>query len=371
MNSKYFLQILFCLFCHAAVQANPAPALLSSTESDLDSYIANVNVINGDYCESTTDLQVTGADSLALQRTFNAKNYITGQNAGGWRVFSHLFLVLGNDKDDSSYASNGFDRTSAFTGEPSGGILTYSGWRKHDGTTQDPLKIDLLTDGAGIVNTHAQEISARSNRQNNVLHCKGETCEVILGDGTRRIYKKVNTLPSLLLGEELNPVLAKEVNAPAYFRLAQEILPSNNQCFYSYDSSGHLDSIEMTNANQTKVNAWVRFYRESNANGYHLKVVSSDKKNIDYDLTPFKLANGSTTYALTQIKGSHLPSCHFDYQVKGNLCLLVKKTFQDGRTVEIDYDQSGKVKAIREPYPQSGKLHKIINLPMAADIQMF
>src|SRR5271155_5515023 len=76
---------------------------LVSTESDPDAFIQNsVNVINGDYCESATDLAITGPDALVLQRFYSTKDVITGVQAGGWRVFPQRFLVIGKDPSGKS-----------------------------------------------------------------------------------------------------------------------------------------------------------------------------------------------------------------------------------------------------------------------------
>lgn len=72
--------------------------MLPSTEADPDSFVNHcVNVINGDYCESALDLEISGPDKLVLQRFYNAKNYMTGQGFGGWRIFSQTLLVTGKD----------------------------------------------------------------------------------------------------------------------------------------------------------------------------------------------------------------------------------------------------------------------------------
>src|ERR1700722_10448180 len=66
---------------------------LLSTESDPDAFIQKcVNVINGDYCESATDLVIVGPDALVLQRFYSTKDAITGVQAGGWRMLLQRFL---------------------------------------------------------------------------------------------------------------------------------------------------------------------------------------------------------------------------------------------------------------------------------------
>ena len=224
---------------------------IASSGSDPDAFIDNcVNVINGDYCETTTDLVIAGPDPLVVQRYYNAQNCVTGQGSGGWRIFPQCHLVLGKDRQNRECMVSGerFESTYAYVGSRSGTILTYSGWKKIGGGTKDPLKIDFEKDGVGMVNTYAKEINGQTNHQNNRLHCKTDGCELILGDSTKCCYEKVASLPSVLFGEEIVPLLANMVNQPQYFRLLSETLPSGNEILYSYDSKGHLKAIEMKNA---------------------------------------------------------------------------------------------------------------------------
>jgi collagen type I alpha len=158
-----------------------AQVQLISTESDPDAFIQNsVNVINGDYCESATDLEVAGPDALVLQRFYSTKDSITGTQTGGWRILPQRFLVIGKDSPRKSVivGTVQFDSTLALVGERSGGILPYSGWRNTNGQTKDPLKIDVLNNTLGMVNTYAVEINGQTNHQNNLLNCKGSTCEM-------------------------------------------------------------------------------------------------------------------------------------------------------------------------------------------------
>jgi len=144
------------------------------------------------------------------------------------------------------------DWSFAFVGERSGGILPYSGWRNTNGVTKDLLKIDILNRAPGIVNTYAKDINGQTNHQNNSIFCKGDICELTLGDGTRRLYKKVQILSSLLLEEELTPLMTAQVIKPDYFLLTKETLPSGNELFFSYNEQGHLITIEMKNKAATR-----------------------------------------------------------------------------------------------------------------------
>ena len=350
-------QVLFALICCSSLQAAPSARLLSSTESDPGSYIAGrVNACNGDYCESSLDLQLHDAPELYLRRTYNTADYMTGTGPGGWRVFSHLYLVLGKDREsaDRLTSQGELEPVCAFAGEPSGSILTYSGWRDASGV-QNPLHIDLLAHGEEIVNTHSQSISAKSNRQNQALYNKGEVCEILLGDGTHRIYQKAESYPSLFLGEELIPVLVRQVEHPSVYRLSEEILPSGKRLVYAYDSWGRLQSMELTDEPQTKQFGWMRFSYAPQNGGYHIKVEASDGQRVEYELSALKASEESPHYALTNVKGTSCRDCEMDYQLNGNGCLLVRKAFQDGGVAEVFYDAKGRVQKLQEQEPARGK----------------
>ena len=288
--------LILCLYLPTLLAAE---LQLVSTESDPDAFIQNsVNVINGDYCESATDLVIAGPDALILQRFYSTKEPVTGMQPGGWRILPQRFLVIGKDSSGKTctVGKDRFEWTSAFAGERSGGILPYTGWKDINGLTKDPLKIDVLNKALGMVNTYAEEINGQTNHQNNLLHCKGDTCELILGDGTKRIYKQVEQLPALLPGEQETPLMAKQLLEPKFFLLSQEILPSENQLFFSYDVEGHLSAVEMKNKNAEKIFSWIHFRYEFQETSCQVHIETSDERKLSYHLA---LDNGK--YQLRQV----------------------------------------------------------------------
>lgn len=313
-STRVSLLFIFCLCFYTPLFAQ---LQLVSTESDPDAFIENsVNVISGSYCEAATDLVITGPDPLILQRFYHTTDYITGTQTGGWRILPERFLVIGKDPSEvdpnegkwppqhtrqladgeevSGYMAtppnarkSEWDWCLAFVGERSGGILPYSGWRhKKTKETKDALTIDIWNNASGLVNTYAKEMNGQTNHQSNQLCTLGrayvelpapppgvnrevverkvpigqlkvpEKYELTLGDGTKRIYKKVEALPSQLLGEELTPLMAEQVADPEYFHLTREYLPSGNQRFFSYDEEGHLTALTLKNQ-AGKVLSWL------------------------------------------------------------------------------------------------------------------
>jgi YD repeat-containing protein len=355
------LNFLFALFICSAYPLSATDSmhasLLPSTESDPDAFIHHCcNAINGDYCESIIDLMVTGPDALLLQRYYNNKNYLTGDGVGGWRIFPQAFLVLGKDPQSKECKVRGerFEWVYAYTGERSGGILTYSGWKRVDGDTKDPLKLNPLSDCIGMVNTYAAEMNGQTNHLNNRIDCKGNTCELTLGDGTKRLYEKIQSVPSMLLGEELLPTMASKVGAPQYYRLVSEALPSGNIIYISYNEDGHLASVEICNASGNNVHSWLRFTYQFHPKGCRLEITSSDEKTLTYELEKTQ-TNGKTHFALKSVQGSHSLPISYNYKTSGNHYLLTQKILPEGRFLEIDYDGQARVKALKSPGAQSGK----------------
>lgn len=352
-NLRYGLVRIFALFVlwvlYIDLTALSAGSLqLLSTESDPDAFIQkSVNVINGDYCEVSTDLVITGPDNLVLQRFYSTKDVITGEQRGGWRIFPQRFVVVGKDpvRKSCPIGQERFEWTSAFIGARSGGIFALKGWRNTNGVTKDPLQLDIWNNATGMVNTYAEEINGKTNHQNTRLYCKNDTCELVLGDGTKQVYKQVAELPCLLLGEELTPLMASQIVDPQYFLLTQEVFPSGNRVFFSYDDAGHLISVEMKNQALTHTLSWMHFAYTFQEDACQVRIETSDMRQLTYH---FAVDHG--IYQLSRVDGSHCRPVSYEYNGE-----LIKKTFPEGRFIEIDY-QEGKVCALKGPHAQSGKI---------------
>lgn len=358
MQILNFLLVLFVCSTSPLVAANSMqPALLLTTESDPDAYIQNCcNVINGEYCESATDLIVTGPDALILQRFYTNKNYITGEGVGGWRIFPQAFLVLGTDPKGKKCKVRGevFESVYAYTGERSGGILTYSGWKRPGGGTKDPLKLNPRSDCVGLVNTYAAETNGQTNHLNNRLFCNDETCELTLGDGTQRLYARVQNIPSMLLGEELLPIMARKVENAEYYRLVSEKLPSGNIIYYTYTDGGHLSSVEIQNEPGTNIHSWLHFSYQFCSESCQVEIASSDEKTLIYELKKIK-TNDRIHFALTHVRGSHCIPITYVYEDDSNGFFLTKKILPEQRFLEIEYDSQARVSALKSPEAKSGE----------------
>lgn len=340
-----FLLFLIASFFSLEIRAADTFSLplLGSTASDPDAIIERcVNVTNGDFCEAVTDLIVPGPDPIVLQRFHHAKNYVTGNGYGGWRLLPQTLLVMGKDPKGKACKVRGeqFEWTYAFSGERSGAILTYSGWKRTNGTTKDPLKINPQ-DAIGLVNTYAEEISGQTNPLNNLLHCEGDSCTLTLGDGTIRIYEKTTCPKPQFFNQNSAQSLAAKVSFPSFYHLTKETLPSGNQILYTYDAQGELIGIEIQNSAK-KIHSSVHFHY----NGNTLTLEASDNRTLSYT---FETQDDLTL--LKSVSGSHCIPCTYDYQ-NG---YLIRKRLPEGRFLEITYDSHGRVSTLKKPHPETGK----------------
>ena len=332
---------------HAAPSTLEA-ALLSSTEADPNAFIDHrVNVINGDYCETITDLVIKGPDDLIMQRYYSNSNYITGKGAGSWRIFPQCWLTVGKDPKGKSCSISGtsYHWTYAYTGERSGGILTYSGWQSK--TSKDKgLQVWAFRDGRSISNTAHGEMSGKVNVQSNLLRYQADSQDYILtlGDGSKRFFEQVDSLPSSSLGEELNLNTAAKVHESEYYRLTLEILPSGNKVRYQYDEKGHLTRIEMLNATEEKTFSWISLKRQES--GKQLLVTTSDERSVTYHL------NGPQ---IVRVKHSYQPEVSYSYNNQGK---LTEKKLSD-KVSQVSYDANMRVSSILEAEGDSGQLTPI------------
>ncbi|MGE4574774.1 hypothetical protein, partial [Parachlamydia sp.] len=282
----------FCLIflSHASMYAHQPNVKLFTKENEAESFIEHqVNVVDGDYFESHIDLHFPGPDLLLLKRQLNTKSF---QHSGGWRLFSEYFLIVGKDKqnpDELMYALDG----------------------KFDPSVKD-------------------------------FRLAQNKCLISSNEGGNKIYEKIDTIPTLCLGEEILPDLSKKFINPDYYRITKQILPSGNQVKYAYNNEGHLESIELFSRTSKSVFR-VDFDYEFDFNGTAVFVSTIVGRVIEYKLEPFQLEDDSIVHALTQVRGSNINAQTYQYQVKDKSCLLVRKNIEGEDSILIEYDEEGKV----------------------------
>lgn len=205
-----------------------------------------------------------------------------------------------------------------------------------------------------MVNSFSGEMNGQTNHLNNRLHFKQDTCELTLGDGTKRIYQKVTAVSTEIFGEEIASDLVGKITQPQYFLLQSEILPSGNVILFSYNEKGHIASVEIRDASQKKAHSWMQLDYLFNDKLCCITVTTSDEKKLTYNFE--KIAAGKQSFfILKEVKGNYGIPVSYDYEIKGSNCYLAKKRLPEGRFLEIEYDEEGRVKNLKAPSATSGK----------------
>ncbi len=314
------------LFCHAIERSR-----VGFRVSDPASYVQGVSTAQGDFTAAEIDLSIAGPDPLVLTRFYNSGE--EGPNFGeGWQIFPQTVLILGQDGDRQPFS---------IAGDSSGGFFVYRG------KSGEPLKIDPLRDGIGMGNTYAKEINGQTNRLNNRLYWKGDTCELVLGDGTRRLYRETKEPSCDFLGRKIAAIPRSNIINPQYYQLLSEKLPSGNICLFSYEN-GRLSRVETKDSNQTKLHASICFTYDFQDNQCVITAKTHDDRILEYSFQHIKLENRSVSL-LKSVKGSHCLPMSYEYEIRKGHCYLKRKNLPEERFFELEYDDLGRVKLLKEP----------------------
>ncbi len=296
----------------------------SSLESDPESFVKNVNVVQGNYVDIETDAVIQGPDVLVVNRFYNSKDKIAETNLGGWRLFPHCYFFIQKDPLKGHYTTSEgkHEYYCLYAGTEKGGTLSYAAWHNTTNPKAKTLFELDLENCPGLANTSRGEINAWTNQKNNKVYYHSETqvIEFLPGCGGKRTYVRSNL--------------------EGCFRLQQELLPSGNKIFYQYDDQNRLIFIEMKNQAEKKTISWIKFSYED---GVHL--TTSDQKTISYRFTKY----GSGQSLLSEVIRSQKPAIDYQYEVRAGSALLIKKDLPEGRFVQVSYGETGKVSAVSEP----------------------
>lgn len=332
MRMKYYLLFIILSCCSQSIRSEERSINsihLGSRESDPGSLVENVSMIYGDYTEIEVDIKINSPDSLVLSRYYSSQDTLQAANFGGWRLNPHCFLSKYKDSKSKSYTNTEgtFEQVCIKVGNPDGTILTYVGWQNVSNYSKRTLfKIDAEDACTGLVNTAKGSISQWTNLKNNELYFDPETesFELHLSTHGKRFYRKHHSLDIYLITHEL--------------------LPSGNKLFYEFDQNSKLSFIKQTNASENKILAWIKIEY-----GNGIRVEASDGKIANYHFQK----DTSGILLLAEVERSDKPNVRYEYQVIDKQPLLIKKTFPEGRFIEIDYytneDAQHKVKSIAFP----------------------
>lgn len=168
----------------ASSNDNDQSTSVADRESIASSVVNNtVNVITGNYGDSTIDAVIPGASNLTLSRSYTSGTTRPGIFGRGWH-FNHYQVCL--------YGSDGF-HTSAYITEKSGAGMVYQGKPLHEARRRVDLKAKPTHKSCdGLTNTGSGYIGGCSNKKNVLvdLNASRRRATVTDADGGQRFFKQ-------------------------------------------------------------------------------------------------------------------------------------------------------------------------------------
>src|ERR1700733_10604346 len=251
-------------------EADPSPPSLVNMTAMPSSVVAGVNVISGDYIEYDEEYHVSGPDPYTIGHTYVSSSLEEGSLGDGWNFIHDDLLEIhqpadilytrcplfardagegpgpaslpdaiadnrgtGKNRDSHRKASkptgpSGPDKKYIFAhlDEPFGGRLTFEG--RFQGSKDHPKleRFKVKTKHSGFTNVCGGAICGQTNIKNIRLHWdKGsDRGQVLLGDGTKRIYKRQCRLAEM----KKHTSDRNYANQHRDYHLVEEIKPSGN-----------------------------------------------------------------------------------------------------------------------------------------------
>ncbi len=279
-----------------------------------------VNVITGNYFESSCDLTTPGANSISLQRIHNSGNKIKGSLCHGWDLNlpskAIMTLELNNmvvyDRGTRLCFTESIDN---FTSISEKGYITKCIGKKHLNN--------------GVTNCSKGVLNSRTNIKNREFHYTkdGRICDMLAESG------------------ELLSYIKKDKDLDQYV-LSRNKLPTGCSFKYKYDNDKRLDRVTSrgTKSNPLSFIEWI--YPDKFQDNPRLLIKSSDGRQVRYKYKELgdRTYKANHRYYLSSVKSEHAPKVKYSYLDERSKfkALMIKKELPDQRYLNISYYKVGK-----------------------------
>ncbi|MEI8365431.1 MAG: RHS repeat-associated core domain-containing protein [Parachlamydiaceae bacterium] len=297
-----------------------APSPLASLEGEPSAFIHGcVNVITGQFCDSSTDLVVHhGTDPLCVERTFCGGTIDDGTLGISWyaKHLSHLTIKKSGTLEKV---------VTSYLHEDQGGILEF--WQrldsKKDNSAQLPLSYNCIR--TGVTNTSRGCLSGQTNLKNQFLSWDTSSCMLYTGSPQYKEYIQTT-------GKKKN-----------FYRLTFDTLKSGNWFFYEYTGQGSSDQLKTVSI----VNKNDKSAGSLNFPFINRKII---KKELQYEITSqdgrwvrYKFQGAKTkNYILSRVERSDGPTEVYNYCFAHDSDLpgiryITQKRLPDNRVLKAAY----------------------------------
>ncbi len=293
-----------------------------------------VNVLNGEYQESTVDFSLPGATPLNFQRFYCGSGSRKYYFLSGWQLNHGAKLYHGKKTKHKHKAA----------------ILL--GTNRHGVMYQeDVFGLYSCPDNffkKRITNTGLGEINAANNFKNDILVKNPQAFDLRTSDRTHYHFRKYL----------YDPETKKENTV---YLLDNISLPTGNSFVYKY---GHTFGMPITIASFNKEGIetggfkLTKLLRNEFETNPEITYLTSSNETIKYR---FKLYSDcdKTRAILSEVIPPHSPKINYSYEIVNHHVKqrrLIKRELPDHRVLEIAYDKDGKVKELLSPSGDGSQL---------------
>lgn len=293
------------------------PYSLANFESPPITLVHNcVNVLTGDYIDSSVDMVLEGSEPIHLKRYYCSSIKKGGSLYGGWN--HNLWGLAIREKTNRHHL--------AVTKGGQGGEYLYKAARGK------ALYIhpDILR--KGVTNCATGKMSAKTNVKNNILNFADNRAELKTGDGKAHLYNRSSSGRYLL----------KKVIKPNGFRHRYHYHDKKETLarFYIQNNVGQVTNyLDMTPL------------QKDNSRNSTLIATTSDKRQVVYTYS-----NGKDfPPLLTSVEATNTPKETFFYETVKGWPRITKKWLPDKRYLHISYTKSGKEAKVDSLIAPAGK----------------
>lgn len=323
------------IFSDDSTLANQSPNVIA--HSPPNTFVNDsVNVIDGNFCFSTTHLTVPGAVSLPLiQHYNNQSNYSSWLGTG--MTLNYSFWMQGQSDSDKTHDKD--DKYALMMAESSGGsiIRCIGRYKDFDGTNHYYLDPAIIHEG--LTNCGSSEISGRTNLKN--VYIKEKIKENRYSDWT-------SYLPDGTIKEYY-----RSFRKEARMNVLCETRPNRTQIDFDFHKGySHQDegSIKRITAKGTHELNWLRFDIDKK----DATVSASNGKKVT-----FKYFNKDDQEYIEEIESSENPKMNFHYTKAGKYYCIDRIDWPHGRFLEVEYDHKGRVTSQKAPVGHEGEKRTI------------
>jgi len=329
MKAFYLSLSLFAITfqLHSKDDKGFAPVNNSLVEAGVSAVVNGcVNVITGDFVDSSVDVVIPGPEPLTLERSYASSDYDNGCFYHGWRHNHQSWIEVADDKDDDT-------RDKALKGkymELSGRGLFYKGlYPKKD----KPVTIgfSLWDSLLGYTNCSEGVISARNNPKHNQITYdhKKKKIKLTTASGSRRIFA---------YSELLKPFRC--------YSLVDEIKPNRRRLRYDRNEDGWVSAVYLSDHGDS-LHSGLFFYHPSKHDvkkECEFEVGTHDGRKVFYKLQKFvhrEKAGGNKKekvrrYLISEVDRPNAPKENYEYDYEGHP-MMTKRLKPDNRYTNIEY----------------------------------